>query len=81
MWTFVRVEGIEPTHNAAERSLRGAVLWRNVSFGMQSVGSRFVASLLTVIKSCQQQRRDALAYLTECCRTFYANRPILSLVL
>ena len=36
LWTFVRVEGIEPTNNAAERSLRGAVLWRKVSFGTQS---------------------------------------------
>jgi transposase len=26
LWTFVRVEGIEPTNNAAERALRHAVL-------------------------------------------------------
>jgi transposase len=26
LWTFVRVEGIEPTNNEAERSLRHAVL-------------------------------------------------------
>ena len=81
LWTFVRVEGIEPTNNAAERSLRGAVLWRKVSFGTQSArGSRFVASMLTVLLSCQQQQRSALAYLTACCQAFYANRPIPSLV-
>ena len=61
LWTFVRVEGIEPTNNAAERSLRRAVLWRKVSFGTQSErGSRFVASMLTVLMSCQQQERNAL---------------------
>src|SRR5262249_3671820 len=27
-WTFARVEGVEPTNNAAERALRHAVLWR-----------------------------------------------------
>jgi len=81
LWTFVRVEGIEPTNNAAERSLRGAVLWRKVSFGTQSErGSRFVASMLTVLLSCQQQQRNVLAYLTSCCQAFYANQPVPSLV-
>jgi len=81
LWTFVRVEGIEPTNNSAERSLRDAVVWRKVSYGTQSErGSHFVASILTVLLSCQQQQRNALAYLTACCRAFYANRPIPSLV-
>jgi transposase len=81
LWTFVRVEGIEPTNNSAERSLRRAVLWRKVSFGTQSErGSRFVASMLTVLLSCQQQQRNALTYLTACCQAFYANRPVPSLV-
>jgi hypothetical protein len=35
---------------------------------------------LTVLMSCQQQHRSALAYLTACCRAFYANRPVPSLV-
>jgi transposase len=82
LWTFVRVEGIEPTTNRSERQLRPAVLWRKVSYGSQSErGSCFVASILTVLMSCQQQRRNALAYLTTCCQAFYANRPIPSLVL
>jgi transposase len=81
LWTFVRVEGIAPTNNAAERSLRGAVLWRNVSFGTQSErGSRFVASMLTVRMSCQQQHRNALMYLTACCQAFYAQQPVPSLL-
>jgi len=34
LWTFVRVEGAEPTNNdAAERALRHGVLWRKGSFG------------------------------------------------
>jgi transposase len=79
--TFVRVEGIEPTNNSAERALRPAVLWRKVSFGTQSErGSRFVASMLTVLLSCQQQHRNALAYLTACCRAFSANCSVPSLV-
>ena len=81
LWTFVRVEGIEPINNATERSLRGAVLWRKVSYGTQSErGSRFVVSMLTVLLSCQQQHRNALAYLTACCQALYANRRVPSLV-
>ena len=36
LWTFARVEGVEPTNNGAERALRPAVLWRKGSFGSDS---------------------------------------------
>jgi len=54
LWTFLRHEGVEPTNNAGERSLRHAVIWRKLSFGTQSAaGSRFVETMLTVIESCR----------------------------
>jgi transposase len=41
LWTFVQVEGVEPTNNAAECSIRPGVQWRKGSFGTQSEdGSR-----------------------------------------
>jgi transposase len=65
LWTFVRVEGIEPTNNNAERPLRRAVLWRRKSFGTQSEsGARFVERILTVVITLRQQGRDVLDYLT-----------------
>jgi transposase len=68
LWTFVRVEGIEPTNNNAERPLRRAVLWRRKSFGTQSEsGSRFVERILTVVTTLRQQGRDVLDYLTTVC--------------
>jgi IS1 family transposase len=36
LWTFLEVEGIEPTNNTAERTLRQAVIYRKLSFGTQS---------------------------------------------
>ena len=61
-------EGVEPTNNAAERSLRPGVQWRKGSFGTQSEeGSRFVESMLTVVATLKQQRRNVLAYLTAAC--------------
>jgi transposase len=65
LWTFLDHPGIEPTNNAAERSLRHAVIWRKLSFGTQSAaGSRFVERMLSVIETCRQQSRDVFALLT-----------------
>jgi len=65
LWTFVRVEGVEPTNNNAERPLRRAVLWRRKSFGTQSeAGSRFVERILTAATTLRQQGCEVLDYLT-----------------
>jgi transposase len=68
LWTFVQVEGVEPTNKTAERAIRPGVLWRKGSFGTQSAeGSRFVASLMTVVATLKQQQRHVLEYLTTAC--------------
>jgi transposase len=69
LWTFARVEGVEPTNNAAERALRHAVQWRKTSYGTHGEpGSRFVESILSVVQTCRQQGQNVLEFLTECCR-------------
>ena len=68
LWTFVQVAGVEPTNNAAERSIRPGVLWRKGSAGTQSAaGSHFVESMLTVVSTLKQQQRNVFAYLTAAC--------------
>lgn len=80
LWTFVEVEGVEPTNNASERALRHAVIWRKLSFGTQSAsGSRFVETLLTVVETCRQQSRNAFAFLTTAVEAHFAQRPAPSL--
>jgi transposase len=64
LWTFTRVEGVEPTNNAAERALRPGVLWRKGSFGSDSeAGSRYAERMLTVVATCRQQGRQLLDFL------------------
>jgi transposase len=64
LWTFARVEGVEPTNNAAERALRPGVLWRKGSFGSDSeAGSRYAERMLTVAATCRQQGRRLLDFL------------------
>ena len=77
LWTFVRVEGIEPTNNAAERAIRPAVLYRKGCFGTHSAaGSRFVERILTVTLTLRQQGRNVLDFLTQACvAAAHGHRP------
>lgn len=66
LWLFVEQEGVEPANNAAERAIRPAVLWRQVSFGTESEsGSQFVARLLTVAATLRSQQRNILDFLCQ----------------
>lgn len=81
MWTFVRVAGVEPTNNLAERLLRHAVLWRKASFGTHSLrGSRFVERMLTVVTSLRQQDRSVLDFLEAANRARQSGTPAPSLL-
>lgn len=69
LWTFVAVDGVEPTNNHAERELRAFVLWRKRCFGTQSErGNLFAERLMTVAHTARKQRKDVLAFLTACCQ-------------
>jgi transposase len=64
LWTFGRVDGVEPTNNFMERLLRRAVLWRRRSFGCASdTGCRFVERILTVVQTRRLQGKNVLNYL------------------
>jgi transposase len=81
LWTFVFVEGVEPTNNAAERILRPGVLWRKRSFGTDSPnGSRFVERILTVVTTLRLQQRNVLDYVTAACQAAISGHPAPSLL-
>ena len=81
LWTFVRISGVEPTHNAAERSVRHGVICRKVSFGTRSAeGSRFVERMLTVRATLRQQKRSVLAFMRAACHAALVGSPAPSLL-
>jgi transposase len=81
LWTFVEVDGVQPTNNAAEQALRHAVIWRKLSFGTQSAGgSQFVERLLTVIETCRRQRRNVFDWLTKAVQAHHNGQPTPSLL-
>ena len=81
LWTFLKVEGIEPTNNTAERTLRPAVIYRKLSFGTQSAkGSRYLERILTVSETCRLQNRSAYEYLIEAMRAKFSQQTAPSLL-
>ena len=75
LWTFVDVEGVQPTNNEAERVERHGVLWRKTSGGTDSPqGSRFVERVLTVVDTCRRQGKKVLDYLSACLETWRHDR-------
>ena len=81
LWTYVDVQGVEPTNNAAERAVRPGVLWRKSSFGTHSAeGSRFVERIMTAAATCKQHDRNVTEYITQACVARLHGRPAPSLL-
>jgi transposase len=81
LWTFIDIEGVEPTNNVAERAIRPAVLWRKGSFGNDSpLGSRFTERILTAVATVRLRRGRVLDYLAEACASYRATRTTPSLL-
>jgi len=80
LWTFAAHDGVQPTNNHAERSLRGAVIYRKLSLGSQSEpGERRIERLLSASITCRLQRRSLFAHMTELLATHARGDPLPSL--
>jgi transposase len=81
LFTFVTVEGVQPTNNAAERSLRGPVIYRKLSHGTQSDdGERFIERALSASVTCRLQGRSLFAYMRELLTAHARGDPLPALV-
>lgn len=76
LWTFLRAPDIPLTNNAAERALRGAVLWRKASFGVWSHrGEQFRSRILTVVETCRMRGLSALAVVHQIVAAVLTGQP------
>ena len=65
LWTFVRVEGVEPTNNASERALKRVAIGRkNWLFAGDDAAAENHARLWSLIASCERHGVDPQRYLT-----------------
>lgn len=80
LWTFATHDGVEPTNNHAERSLRGAVIYRKLSLGSQSQdGEKRTQRLLSASITCRLQHRSLFEYLRELLAAHARGDPVPSL--
>jgi transposase len=71
LWLFLEEEGVSPTNNHAERTLRYAVLWRKRSFGTRvEKGERFVERILSVRQTCRLQGKRVYPVLVDAMHAF-----------
>lgn len=75
LWTFLRAQGVDPTNNRAERSLRFAVMWRKGSSGTDSeAGNRWVERTLSLRQTCRQMGQATFGVLVDAVTTFFQGR-------
>ena len=74
LFTFLHCPGLDATNNAAERAIRGMVIARKVWGGNRTWnGARTHQILVSVLRTCWQQRKDAF---TRCVRLLRASRAV-----
>jgi len=80
LWVFLVVNGVEPTNNRAERTLRYGVLWRKRSQGTASdKGNRWVERILSLKQTCRLQERPTFPILVEAVDCYFkGSSPDLS---
>ena len=60
LFTFLTEDGVEPTNNLAERTIRFGVLWRKRSQGTQrDKGCRWVERILSLRQTCKLQCKSS----------------------
>jgi transposase len=65
LFTFLRVPGVEPTNNHAERSVRFLVIMRKICFGTRSAaGSQAHSVLTSLLETARRQGKDGIRFLT-----------------
>ena len=65
LFTFLEEPGLDATNWRAEQAIRPAVVNRKVWGGSRTqTGAQAQSILMSVLRSCAQQRRDALAFVS-----------------
>jgi hypothetical protein len=81
LWTLLKVKGIEPTNNAAERALRQSVIQHKIShFDQSRQGAICLSRFLTDTASIQKQGRDIWDFLEQAWITHHRREVMPSLL-
>lgn len=80
LFLFLTEEGVEPTNNFGERTIRFAVLWRKRSQGTKSEkGNRWVERILSLRQTCRLHGKSTFDVLVDAMNCFFkGQKPDLS---
>lgn len=74
LWTFLEVDGVEPTNNHAERSLRHLVIWRKKYFCTRSnYGSEYVARSASINTTCKLQGKSSFNFMCRLLQSYFSG--------
>ena len=74
LWMFLRHEGVEPTNNAGEQSLRHAVIWRKLFSQNAERGGQPFRGNDADRHGRRQRRRDAFTFVTDVIQAHIAHQ-------
>lgn len=81
MFSFLFDPAVPPTNNAAEQTLRQAVIDRRITQGSRSVmGRQWNARIWTVLATCKKQSRSSWQFLQNALSAHYFQTPTPSLL-
>ncbi len=81
IFRFLFDNAVEPTNNAAERSIRSAVIDRRITQGSRSLkGRQWNARIWTVPDTCKKQGRSSWKFLQDALSAHYFQTPTPSLL-
>ena len=76
LFTFLYVKAVQPTNNQAEREIRPAVIIRKTNGCNRAKPSARTHSVVTsVLRTCQKQGRDFIAFIADLLRHPDAMAP------
>lgn len=74
LWTFLEIDGVEPTNNHAERSLRHLVIWRKKYFCTRSdYGSEYVARSASINTTCKLQNKSSFNFMCALLQSYFSG--------
>jgi len=81
MFRFLFDPAVPPTNNAAEQTLRQAIIDRRITQGSRSLmGRQWNARIWTVLATCRKQRRSSWQFFQNALSAYYFQTPTPSLL-
>ena len=75
LFVFAEHDGVSPTNNIAEQTIRKAVIFRKLSFNIEEqTGSRNLSVIFSTVETCRRQGLAAFDYIRAAVQTLFAGK-------